>query len=128
MVQSGEDAASVLDSFIHDVANLPAEITHLMEELQAKHTQLEECRTHIHTRDHSLQKYVKQHGGHVKHPSEEKWNKSVLENFERASALQDEKVVLANKASFLVRYSVMSIGHVMEMLILPLARPPGQTT
>ena len=100
---SGEDAASVLETFIHDSANLPAEIQHLLEEVQAKDTQLSEHRAVINNRDLSLQKFVKNNGfGSVKHPKEDAWMKAVSEAFDRAQALQEEKVGLANRAAFLV--------------------------
>ena len=40
-----EDPAAVLELFIHDVANLPAEIQHYFEEAQAKQEQISDCQT-----------------------------------------------------------------------------------
>ena len=98
-----EDAATVLEQFTHDVANVPAEISHLLEEIQAKDQVIGECRATIAQRDNSLQKFVKANGfGHVKHPKEDLWTKQVASAFEKAQGLQEEKVGLANKAAFLV--------------------------
>jgi len=99
---SGEDAATVLDQFIHDVANLPAEIAHLLEEIHAKDELIAECRSVITNRDNQLQKHVKQAGGHVKHPKEDQWVKLVQTNFGTAEKLQEDKVLLSQKACFLV--------------------------
>ncbi len=100
-----EDAATVLEQFIHDVANMPAELAHLLEEVQAKDVLIQECRTNINNRDTALQKHVKAYGGHVKHPKEDQIISTVSSNFDRAEALQKDKIALAAKASFLVKNS-----------------------
>lgn len=102
-----EDAATILDEFVHDVSNLPAEIAHLLEEIQAKDQLMAECRQAINVRDISLQKHVKANGGHVKHPKEEAITKAVMANFDKAQILQDEKVTLSEKACLLVSAQVI---------------------
>jgi len=97
-----EDAATVLEQFIHDVANLPAEITHLYEEVQAKDTQIQELRTAIQQRDNSLQKFIKLNGSLVVNPKEEPYNRVVIQNYERAQILQEEKIGLVEKAAALL--------------------------
>jgi len=85
------------------VANLPAEITHLYEEVQAKDTQIQEARTMIAQRDNSLQKFIKLNGSLVQNPKEEPYSKVILEQYERAQILQEEKIGLVEKAAALVR-------------------------
>lgn len=97
-----EDAATVLEQFIHDVANLPAEITHLYEEVQDKDRQIQELRVSIQQRDNSLQKFIKLNGSLVVNPKEEPYNKVVIQNYERAQILQEEKIGLVEKAAALV--------------------------
>ncbi|KAJ4984734.1 PHD-finger domain-containing protein [Stagonosporopsis vannaccii] len=97
-----EDAATVLEQFIHDVANLPAEITHLYEEVQAKDAQIQELRAAIQQRDNSLQKFIKLNGSLVVNPKEEPYNKVVIQNYERAQILQEEKIGLVEKAAALL--------------------------
>ncbi|KAF1846069.1 uncharacterized protein K460DRAFT_417223 [Cucurbitaria berberidis CBS 394.84] len=97
-----EDAATVLEQFIHDVANLPAEITHLYEEAQAKDTQIQELRAAIAQRDNSLQKFIKLNGSLVENPKEDSYSKVVLTNYEKAQILQEEKVGLVEKAAALL--------------------------
>jgi len=99
---AGEDAATVLEGFIHDVANLPAEIAHLLEEIQAKDQMIQECRTIIQTRDIALQKHIRANGVIIKHPKEEQYTKVILANYDKAQELQDHKVTLSQKAAFLV--------------------------
>jgi inhibitor of growth protein 3 len=97
-----EDAATVLEQFIHDVANLPAEITHLYEEVQDKDRQIQELRASIQQRDNSLQKFIKLNGSLVVNPKEEPYNKVVIQSYERAQILQEEKIGLVEKAAALV--------------------------
>ncbi|KAF1916636.1 inhibitor of growth proteins N-terminal histone-binding-domain-containing protein [Ampelomyces quisqualis] len=97
-----EDAASVLEQFIHDVANLPAEITHLYEEMQAKDQQISDLRAAIQQRDNSLQKFIKLNGSLVQNPKEEPYSKVILQNYARAQVLQEEKIGLSEKAAALL--------------------------
>ncbi len=86
----------------HQVANLPAEITHLMEEIQAKDRVVQDCRTAVNARDSSIQKFLKSNGAGQPNPKEEVYSKAILSNFEKAQAIQDEKVALSEKAALLV--------------------------
>ncbi|KAK7190632.1 uncharacterized protein CC84DRAFT_1167342 [Paraphaeosphaeria sporulosa] len=97
-----EDAATVLEQFIHDVANLPAEITHLFEEVQAKDELIQEARRTIATRDNSLQKFIKLNGSLVQNPKEEPYSKLIVEQYERSQILQEEKIGLVEKAAALL--------------------------
>ena len=84
------------------VANLPAEMSHLMEEIQAKDKYIQECRAIINSRDTSLQKFIRLNGSHALNPKEESYNKTILQNMDRCRVLQDEKVVLSEKACALL--------------------------
>ncbi|KAF2801695.1 uncharacterized protein BDZ99DRAFT_528166 [Mytilinidion resinicola] len=96
-----EDPASVLDQWLHDVANLPAEISHLYEEMQAKEQQIQDCKNVIAGRDNSLQKFIKLNGSLVVNPKEEPYKKVIRENYDKAIVLQNEKVALAERAQAL---------------------------
>jgi len=114
-----EDAATVLEQFVHDgkefrdwydtlgpfvdlqwdpVANLPAEIAHLYEEAEAKQAAINECTTIINHRDAQIQKFIKHNGSLVVNPKEEQYKKTILENMDKAMALQEEKLALIQKA------------------------------
>ncbi|CAD6573319.1 MAG: Histone acetyltransferase complex subunit [Alectoria sarmentosa] len=97
-----EDAASVLEQFVQDVANLPAEIAHLLEEIQAKDRVIQECRNVIATRDSSIQKFLKLSGAGQPNPKEEGYCKNVMANFDKAQVIQEEKVGLSEKAASLL--------------------------
>ena len=102
MAHGAEDCATVLEEFVHDAANLPSEMTHLMEEIQAKDKIVQECRAKIHARDSGIQKFIKANGSLLVNPKEEQYTKEVEENFDRALRIQDEKIALAEKAGSLL--------------------------
>ncbi|KAI9925727.1 Histone acetyltransferase complex subunit [Aspergillus wentii] len=102
MAHGAEDCASVLEQFVHDVANLPAEINHLMEEIQAKDKTIQDCRTTINSRDSSLQKFIKLNGSLAPNPKEEQYGKAILQNLDKSQQLQDEKIQLSDKACVLL--------------------------
>ncbi|EEP76843.1 conserved hypothetical protein [Uncinocarpus reesii 1704] len=102
-----EDCSTVLEQFVHDansgiVANLPAEISHLMEEIQAKDKIIQECRALINSRDGSLQKFIKLNGSHALNPKEESYSNAILQNMDRSQVLQDEKIALSEKAAVIL--------------------------
>lgn len=102
MAHGAEDCASVLEQFVHDVANLPAEINHLMEEIQAKDKTIQECRTTINSRDGSLQKFIKLNGSLAPNTKEESYGKTIIQNYDKSQLLQDEKIHLSEKACVLL--------------------------
>ena len=84
------------------VANLPAEIVHLLEEIEAKDKIANDSRTVIAQRDLSIQKFGKQNGFSQQNPKEEAYSKQILSHFDRLQGLQEEKVALGDKARILV--------------------------
>ncbi|KAJ8606562.1 hypothetical protein MRB53_040862 [Persea americana] len=113
----GEDAATVLDQFVHDVANIPAEIAHLLEEIEAKDQSVAESRSTINNRDNILQKHIKASGIKVRHAKEEQYTKQTRESFARAQALQEEKVALSSRACFLLDRQVKKLDLKIRDLI-----------
>jgi inhibitor of growth protein 3 len=84
------------------VANLPAEITHLYEEVEAKDRLIQESRAIINSRDSSLQKFIKLNGPLVQNPKEEPYSKLIQQHYEKSQVLQEEKIGLVEKAAALV--------------------------
>ena len=70
--------------------------------MQAKDDLIQEARRTIASRDNSLQKFIKLNGGLVQNPKEEPYSKVIVEQYERAQILQEEKVGLVEKAAALV--------------------------
>ena len=80
------------------VANIPAEITHLLEEIQAKDLQIQAFKDEINKRDAQLQKWVRMNGGHVLNPKEEAFSKTINDCYDKCEILQAEKCGLSEKA------------------------------
>lgn len=97
-----EDAASVLEQFVQDVANLPAEIVHLLEEIEAKDRIIQECRNAVNSHDSSIQKFIKLNGAGQVNPKEDVYCKTIISNLNRAQTVQEEKVCLSEKAAHLL--------------------------
>ncbi|KAK5314979.1 hypothetical protein LTR93_009981 [Exophiala xenobiotica] len=93
-----EDCASVLEQFIHDAANLPAEINHMMEEIQAKDKELHKFISVINQKDINIQKHLKVNGVLAPHPKENEYAELAKKNYESSALLQDQKVHLAERA------------------------------
>lgn len=84
------------------VANIPAEVTHLMEEIQAKDLQIAAFKDEINKRDAQLQKWVRLNGGHVQNPKEEAFSKTISDCYDKCEVLQAAKCGLAEKASLVL--------------------------
>ncbi|KAI4137056.1 MAG: hypothetical protein L6R39_007495, partial [Caloplaca ligustica] len=114
-----EDAASVLEEFVQNgkgisqakhisklipssVANLPAEMAHLLEEIQAKDRVVQDCRSNAASRDASIQKFVKANGAGQVNPKEEAYAKIILSNYDKAQTYQEEKIGLSDRAAVLL--------------------------
>lgn len=95
---ANEDCASVLEQFIHDAANLPAEINHMMEEIQAKDKDLHKYLSVINQKDNNIQKHLKVNGVLAPHPKENEYAELVKKNYDLCAQLQDQKVALSERA------------------------------
>src|SRR5277367_6840310 len=99
---SSEDCASVLEQFIHDVANLPAEINHMMEEILAKDKDMAKYQSIINAKDGNLQKQIKLNGSLLAHPKEKEYAETILKNYDLCQDIQDQKIALSDKACALL--------------------------
>ena len=97
-----EDPATVLEQFMHDAANLPAEICHMMEEIQAKDREMQKYHSAITAKDGSLQKYLKLNGSLNAHPKEREYSETILKNYDLCQELQNHKISLSDKACMLL--------------------------
>jgi inhibitor of growth protein 3 len=99
---SSEDPAAVLEQFMHDAANLPAEICHMMEEILAKDREMQKCLSAINAKDGSLQKHLKLSGSLSIHPKEKEYSEAILKNYDLSQEIQDQKIALSDKACVLL--------------------------
>lgn len=95
-------ANKLLTDTLDEVANIPAEINHIMEEIQAKDLQITQLKSEIDKRDAQLQKWTRANGGHVLNPKEEAFSKTIRDCFDKCEILQEAKVGLATRASILM--------------------------
>jgi inhibitor of growth protein 3 len=106
---SSEDPAAVLEQFMHDAANLPAEICHMMEEIQAKDREMQKYQSAINTKDSNLQKHLKLNGSHNSHPKEKEYSETILKNYDLCQEIQNQKIGLSDKACVLLDRQVKSL-------------------
>jgi inhibitor of growth protein 3 len=97
-----QDCAAVLEEWANRTANLPAEIAFMQEEIAEKDRQMNECLQVINKNDAAIQKWIKINGSHVLNPKEESHRKAVLENYDKAAILQEEKVALSQKTQSVI--------------------------
>lgn len=95
--QEHNDPMTVLDDFVNSASNLPAELQFLQEETADKDRQIQLCLDVINTRDASIQKWIRTNGSLVPNPKEPALRKQILENYDKAQILQEEKCALALK-------------------------------
>ena len=84
--------------------------------MQAKDQQIQEARAIIAQKDSSLQKFIKLNGSLVQNPQEEKYSKIILQNYDKAQILQEEKIGLVERAAILVRVPLGHLYHLHFML------------
>ncbi len=106
---SNEDCASVLEQFIHDAANLPAEINHMMEEIQAKDKDLQKYLSTVNQKDSNIQKHLKVNGVLAPHPKESEYADLVKKNIDLSMGLQEQKIILSDKACMLLERQVKKL-------------------
>lgn len=97
-----QDCAAVLEEWANRTANLPAEIAFMQEEIAEKDRQMNEHLQIINKNDAAIQKWIKINGSHVPNPKEEALRKVVLENYDKAAILQEEKVALSQKTQSVI--------------------------
>jgi inhibitor of growth protein 3 len=89
----------------------------LMEEVQAKDKIIQECRTTINSRDSSIQKFIKLNGSLTPNPKEDQYSKTILQNLDRCQTLQDEKILLSEKACVLLDRQIKKLDVKIRDLV-----------
>jgi inhibitor of growth protein 3 len=100
------------------VANTPAEVTHLLEEIQAKDHQILAYKEEINKRDAALQKWVRLNGGHVPNPKEDAFTKTINDCFDKCEILQAEKCGLSEKALIVLERQVKRLDMGLRHLTI----------
>ena len=113
---TAEDPASVLDQFVYDAANLPAEIMHMMDEIQAKDSELHKYQSAINSRDAQIQKNIKTNGVNHQHPKEVEYSEQIKKNYEQIATLQDQKIAMSEKACVLLDQQLKRLDTAVRQL------------
>lgn len=123
------DCATVLEQFVHDAANLPAEINYMMEEIQAIDKEMQRYLSAINSRENTLQKQVKSHGSLVAHPKEQEFAAFTKKHYELCIDLQQKKISHSDKACVMLDRQLKRLderiqqltkyGHLDEDVTLP---------
>ena len=91
------DCAGVLDDWMNRTANLPAEIAHMQEEIEAKDRDVQVYLSKAHKCDEAIQKWQRLNP-QTPNPKEEQLSKIIRESLNKAKAIQHAKSTLATKA------------------------------
>lgn len=102
MAGGNEDCASVLEQFIQDAANLPAEINYMMEEIQAIDKEMQKYLSSITSKENILQKHVKTNGSMQPHPKEQEYTDFAKKHYDICADLQAKKSLHSEKACSLL--------------------------
>ncbi|KAK9367416.1 hypothetical protein V1509DRAFT_626583 [Lipomyces kononenkoae] len=96
------DAAYVLEQFQQELANVPEEVAHYLQEIKTKDIILYNLKKRIQHNDNAIQKHIRAHGSLAENPKEAQYNTKVITDFETAMKVQEEKCELANKLDDLI--------------------------
>jgi inhibitor of growth protein 3 len=96
------DAAAVLDEWTNRVANLPAEIAFMQEEIAEKDRLMQQHLLIIAAEDSKIQKWIRANGSHNAHPKEADIRKIIRTNYDAAEIIQEEKIALAQKTQLVI--------------------------
>ena len=97
-----QDCAAVLDDWMNRVANLPAEIAFMQEEIAEKDKLMQGCLSTINKCDSSIQKWIRVNGSQAANPKEEQLSRIIKENYDQAQILQAEKIALTTKTQLVI--------------------------
>lgn len=98
MANDGLDCATVLEQFIHDSANLPAEVNYMMEELEALDKEASRVLASARRSAAALEKQVKNDGSLSAHPKEAELIAQHRRDLDTAIEKQKKKLQCAEKA------------------------------
>lgn len=111
------DAATLLDHFTHDMANLPVETKEMLSKLQKLDLEYDKVLNKIQITDSHVFKYIKQHGSITRHPKEDLLSKEIEKNYEEARKIQNEKTILAQTALLSITKYSMKLDQDVKRLV-----------
>jgi inhibitor of growth protein 3 len=110
------DPALILDEWFNRVQNLPEEIRFIQDEIREKDRLQNECLKTAQELDARIQQWIKKNGSHEPNPREPNYTRTILENYDKADKLQNEKITLAEKLNYLYDKNVKNLDIQLKML------------
>jgi chromatin modification-related protein YNG2 len=110
------DAASVLEQYVSDLDNLPAELAHILEEIRDKDLKFYETRKRIQQRDNQIHKFIKANGSLAENPKEAPTYPKIRADFEKAMLLQQQKCDLSNTGLYIISRHVKRLNDEVRKL------------
>lgn len=109
------DCAGVLDDWMNRVANLPQEIAHMQEEIEAKDRELQVYLSKAHKCDDAIQKWQRLNPGSP-NPKEEQLSKIIRESYYKAKEIQAAKTALATKTQITLDKHLLHLDKEIKKL------------
>ncbi|RDW67781.1 hypothetical protein BP6252_09177 [Coleophoma cylindrospora] len=116
VVTDHQDCGSVLEEFTNRVANLPAEIAFMQDEITEKDRMVEKLRSTASRADLQIQQWIRENGSHTPNPKEEKLKKVFDENMSKALQLQAEKLALCDKMEHVYHRHLLQLDKEIKKL------------
>jgi chromatin modification-related protein YNG2 len=98
------------------VNNLPLEVAHILEEIGDKDVKFYETRKRIQQRDNQIHKYIRAHGSLADNPKEEPAYPKIRADFEKAMALQQQKLDLSHTGLYVVAKELKKLNTEINRL------------
>lgn len=105
------DAAAVLENYISDISSLPSEFTYILESLRDQDTKFYETRKRIAQRDAQIHKFIKANGSLSENPKEEQLGPKIMQDFDAAVALSNEKIDMANAGLYIISRHIKRLNQ-----------------
>lgn len=110
------DVATVLEDYLADLANLPAELSFVLDEIKVNDDKVVDHARRAQQRDAAIQKFVHQHGTLVDNPKEGQNITKIQKDYQESIKAQKEKVRMANLGMFVIGRQVRKLEEQVEKL------------
>jgi len=104
-LMTADDPAVVLEDFTQIIGNVPAEICHILEELEEKEKDIQKLLQKVEKENHRVQRFIKMNGSMMVDPQAEPNGKEVRRLYDDVERLQNEKCSLADRSTRLVSHA-----------------------
>ena len=110
-----QDCAAILDDWVNRVANLPAEIAFMQEEIAEKDKEMNSILAEVNTIDRKIQKWVRENP-HQRNPKEEEMSRRIKIKYDKVELLQAEKIALARRTEIVLDKHTLHLDTQIKQL------------